>query len=77
MLGCMRFIWSWSLDHSTFKFIFGIIIVTDIFLNFTIFWADKNPITYAIWIWAFTFAESGIFILMPNALRRIFGTKAT
>lgn len=74
---CMQFTWSWAFDYSTFKFIYGIIVVIDIFLNFTIFWAAKNPITYAIWIWAFTFAFGGSFILIPNILRRIYGTKAT
>ena len=77
LFGGMRFFWSWSLDHSNFKKIYGIVLVTDIFLNFTIFFADKSPYTYAIWIWLFTFSEAGMFVLLPNQIKRTFGSKAT
>ena len=77
LFGAMRFFWSWSLDHSTFKKIYGMVLVTDIFLNFTIFYADKSPYSYAVWIWLFTFSESGMIVLLPNQIKRTFGSKAT
>lgn len=46
-------------------------------LNFTIFFVDKNPGTYALWVWLFMFCEGGHFTLLPNILRRIYGSKAT
>jgi len=32
---------------------------------------------YAVWIWLFIFCDGGISVLMPNILKRIFGSKAT
>jgi len=51
----MRFLWSWWLDYASFKKVFGTLIGTQIFLNFTIFIADKNWYLYALWVWLFLF----------------------
>ena len=55
--------------------VFGTLLAVQIFLNFTIFFVDSNYISYAIWVWFFTFCEGAIFIVMPNIMKRIFGSK--
>lgn len=72
----LRFLWSWWLDHSTLKIVFGTLLVAQITLNFTIFFVDKNWYTYALWTWLFMFCEGGHFTLLPNIMFRIFGSKA-
>ena len=71
-----RFMWSWWLDHSTLKIVFGTLIAAQILLNFTIFLVDKNWYTYALWVWLFMFCEGGHFTLLPNIMFRIFGSRA-
>ena len=61
-----RFLWSWALDHYSLKIVYGTLLATQIVLNFTIFFVDKNWYTYAIWIWLFMFCEGGHFTLLPN-----------
>ena len=73
----MRWVWSWALDHKSFKLVFGLLLALQIFLCFTIFFIDKWQWSYALWIWLFTFCEGGMFVLLPNALKKTFGHKAT
>lgn len=73
----LRWVWSWALDHRSFKMIFSLLLCLQIFLCFTIFFIDKNKWGYAIWIWLFTFCDGGMFVLLPNAIKKKFGHKAT
>jgi hypothetical protein len=72
----MRFLWSWWLDYTSFKKVFGTLIACQIFLNFTIFVADKTWYSYALWVWMFMFCQGGVLVLMPNIFKRIYGSKA-
>ena len=72
-----RFVWSWSLDKKSFKFVFGALLGIQIFLSFTWCIVNRNAFIYALWVWLFTFAEGGIFVLMPNIINRTFGSKST
>ncbi len=72
----MRFLWSWWLDNSSFKVVYGTLIFTQIVLNFTMILVDKNWYTYALWVWLMMFCEGGNFTLLPNIMNRIFGSKA-
>ena len=76
-MNLLRFTWSWALDHYSYKVVYGTLLLLQIFLNFTIFFIDKNWYTYALWIWLFVLAEGGHYSLLPNILKRIFGSKAT
>ena len=38
---------------------------------------NKNGVSYAVWICLFMFCEGGHFVLAPNILKQIFGSKAT
>jgi hypothetical protein len=77
LLKCMKFAWSWALDYSTPKFIFGLLLACQIFLNFTVIFIVHNEWLYAVWIWLFIFCDGGIAVLCPNILKRVFGSKAT
>jgi hypothetical protein len=72
-----RWVWSWAMDHYSFKLIFSLLLALQILLCFTIFFVDKNQWSYALWIWLFTFCEGGMFVVLPNALKKKFGHKAT
>ena len=72
-----RFIWSWLLDHHSYKKVYGTLLVMQIFLNFTIFFVNQNRVFYAVWICLFMFCEGGHFVLAPNILKQIYGSKAT
>ena len=72
-----RFLWGYALDLSTFKCVFGILLVTQIFLSFTIFFVCQSPFLYAVWICALMFCEGALFVLAPNILLKIYGDKAT
>ena len=47
------------------------------FLNFTITFAVHNIYSYGLWIWLFVFCDGGIAVMMPNILKKMFGSKAT
>lgn len=72
----LRFLWSWWLDYSSLKVVYGTLIACQTILNFTIFLVDKNWYTYALWIWLFMFCEGGNFTLLPNEFIRLFGSKS-
>lgn len=72
-----KFVWAWALDFSTVKRVYGVLLVMQIFLNFTVFFTVVHAYVYAVWIWLFIFCDGGIAVLMPNILKRIFGSKAT
>ena len=73
----MRFVWAVSFDLSSTKVVYGALLAVQIILNFSIFLVDKNYYLYAIWVWLYTFCEGGIFVLMPNIIKRIYGSKTT
>lgn len=72
-----RFLWSWALDYYSYRLVYGTLLVTQIILNCTIFFVNSNAFFYAVWICVFMFCEGGHFVLAPNILKKIFGSKAT
>ena len=72
-----RFLWGFALDRYSYKRVYGILLVVQIFLNFTIFAVCHSGFFYLVWVCAFMFCEGGHFVLAPNILKKIFGEKAT
>jgi len=40
-------------------------------------WAVQSKLTYAAWICMMMFTEGGHFTIIPNALKELYGDKAT
>jgi len=78
MMGAMRFAWSaaMDMDSTTFKQVYGTLLVVQAILGATIGFAVQGRTTYAIWICLMLFTEGGHFTLMPNALRLIYGQES-
>lgn len=72
-----RFVWSWLLDYYPYREVYGALLGIQIVLNFTIFFVNQNAFLYAVWVCLFMFCEGGHFVLAPNILKKIFGSKTT
>ena len=77
IFNAIRFIWSFLLDNLPYKIVYGSLLASQIILNFTIFFVNKNKFFYAVWVCLFMFCEGGHFVLVPNILKKIYGSKAT
>ena len=77
LAGAFRFVWSWLLDHYSYKRVYGTLLCIQIFLAFTFTFAAKSMIAYAIWVCVAVFCESGHFTLVMNVLKIIYGKHAT
>ena len=77
IFNALRWVWSWMLDYYNYKQVYGILLVSQIFLNFTITFVSKNTWLYGVWIILFMFCEGGHFTLVPNMLKLIYGSSAT
>jgi hypothetical protein len=78
-LNAIRFLWSASMDQSwgSFKRIYGALLCIQIVLGATMEWAAQNKLTYAAWICLMMFTEGGHFTIIPNALKVLYGDRAT
>ena len=47
----LRAVWSTILDHYSYKKVYGVLLVMQIFLGFTFKWSAESMTTYAIWVW--------------------------
>ena len=73
----LRFVWSWLLDYYTYRQVYGALLVGQICLNLSLPAVSADPLFYALWVCLAVFCEGGHFTLLPNILKRIFGSKAT
>ena len=73
----IRFIWSYATDHFSYKVVFGVLLVMQIILDFTIPLVAESSGLYAIWISLLLLCEGGHFTLVPNILKKIYGEKGT
>ena len=73
----IRFLWSWATDYLPYKLVYGFLLILQIALNFTIKLVATNRALYTIWIALMLLCEGGHFTLVPNALKKIYGEKAT
>ena len=72
-MNSFRFLWSWGTDYASYKLIYGILLVLQIVLNFTIPLVAESEGLYAVWISLLVFCEGAHFTLVPNVLKKIFG----
>ena len=56
---------------------YAFMLIMQIALNFTIKLVATNKILYCLWISLMLLCEGGHFTLVPNALKKIYGEKAT
>ena len=73
----IRFLWSYATDFYSYKLVYGILLVLQIVIDFTVPLVASNKFLYAIWICLMLFCEGAHFVLVPNILKKIFGDKST
>ena len=78
VMNAMRFAWSAALDldFTTFKLVYGTLLVIQATLGVTIGFAVQGRASYAIWVCLMLFTEGGHFTLIPNVLRLIYGPES-
>ena len=72
-----RFVWSGFLDHYSYKKVYGLLLLLQIFLGSTMSFAIQSKGFYMTWISLALFCEGAHFTLVPNILKKIFGRQAT
>ena len=68
LFGALRFIWSWALDHYSYRKVYGSLLVLQIILALTIKWTSLSRSSYAIAVCLCIWCEGGHFTLAPNIL---------
>ena len=71
LINALRFGWSavMDLESTSFKKVYGLLLVIQIALGFTMQFAVQSKSTYAIWICLMFFTQGGHFTIIPNALK--------
>ena len=73
----IRFLWSWATDYIPYKVVYAFLLCGQITLSFTIKLVAKSQVFYTIWIGLMLFCEGGHFTIIPNALKCLYGDRAT
>ena len=73
----IRFVWSMATDYFSYRLVYGIMLVIQIALDFTIPLVAESEGLYAVWISLMLFCEGGHFTLVPNVLKKIYGERGT
>lgn len=73
----MRFIWSWLLDHFSYKQVYGTLLCIEITLGCTYPSIINNKWLVLCWICLGYWCLGGHFTLVPNEMKKIFGSKTT
>jgi fucose permease len=77
LFNAARFIWSGALDKFAFKKVYGVLLLIQITLAFTIGLTQKSKVSFSIFICLALFCIGGHFALFPNVLKQVFGKQAT
>ena len=77
LCNAIRFLWSFATDFFSYKLVYGILLVLQIVIDFTVPLVAENKYLYAIWISLMLFCEGAHFVLVPNVLKKIFGERGT
>ena len=77
IFGSFRFIWSALLDKFSVKKVYGLLLIFQMMLAFTMKWAQLNVWTYAVSVCLIIWCEGAHFTLAPNILKIIYGNLAT
>lgn len=70
------FIWSLGTDHFPYKLVYSILLVLQITLVFTIPLVDESDVLFPVWVSGIMLCEGGHFTLMPNVIKKIFGSES-
>lgn len=73
----MRFIWSWLLDHYSYKAVYGTLLVVEITVGVTMPFLLSRKWLYTVWICVGYWCLGGHFTLLPNQVKKVFGGNAT
>ena len=73
----IRFIWSFATDYFSYKVVYGVLLLMQIGLDFSIPYISENASLYFLWVCLLLLCEGGHFTLVPNVLKKIYGEKGT
>ena len=73
IFNALRFIWAGGIDKYPFKWIYGILLVMQIIIAFTMKFSSLTRTTYMIAVSLDLFCVGGHFALFPNIIRQIYG----
>jgi fucose permease len=73
LFNAARFVWSGALDKFAFKKVYGVLLVIQITLAFTIELTQKSKVSFAMTLCLALFCIGGHFALFPNVLKQVFG----
>jgi len=76
VFGALRFTWSAALDKSTYKVVYGTLLVFQIILSATMVFAANDRWMFATWVCLTIYCEAAHFTLIPNILKKIYGEQA-
>lgn len=70
---CLRFTFGFMMEKLSFKTTFSILLVIQIFVSGTIYWAVRHRWWYLFWMCFSYWLEGGHFTLMPTVCGKLFG----
>lgn len=73
----IRFVWSGALDKLSFKKVFGVLIIIQLVIAFTVKLAVLSRVSFCIMFCMTVFCIGGQCALFPNILKIIYGKQAT
>lgn len=77
IFGCLRFTWSFLIDHYTFKRVYGVLICLQTFLAFTFPLVARVKPLFLIWVSLTFYCEGGHFTLAPAIYKKLFGEEGS
>lgn len=81
LLSAIRFPWSGAMDLSLFKAapfktVYGFQLCLQTFLGFTLPMVHHSRVLFAIWVCLIMWTEGAHFVVLPSAIKSIFGGEA-
>merc|ERR1712087_618637 len=81
ILNTMRFFWSGALDLNilkgfAFKTVYGLQLAMQVVFGITFTWAAQTRLSYATWVCLILWMEGAHFVIIPSAIKAIYGKEA-
>mmetsp|Transcript_28008 Transcript_28008/g.37392 ORF Transcript_28008/g.37392 Transcript_28008/m.37392 type:complete len:189 (-) Transcript_28008:287-853(-) len=77
LFNAARFVWAGALDKLDFKKVYGVLVMLEMTLAFSIRLTAMSKVSFAAVVCLVLFCIGGHFALFPNLLKQIFGKQAT
>ena len=74
VFGSLRFTWSAALDKFSYKIVYGTLLVLQMILASTMIFAANSKGMFTTWVCLTIWCEAGHFTLIPNVLKKIYGS---